>query len=301
MNGTQLLGGLFGAGTAIGSLVIVKGLRPAVEGASAAPSRWASLAASLSPRRLTGQKPRVAGCAAGAAALLAWTGWPAMAVIGYLALWHLPRVLGPDRMSRHAIELSDAVATFAEMLRDTLSAAAGLQQAVMAAAPLAPEPITAPCMRLAEQVDTGTPLAEAIAVWADAIADRHADAVAGCLIIASRRQSGNTAAVLNNVAASAREQASIRRRAVATQAKPRTSVRITICVVLALFGVLMFGDPAFMAPYDSLRGQVVLVAAAGVFGVALRWMDTILHPEPEPRVLTNLAAVATTRQEVAAW
>ena len=301
MNGTQLLGGIFGAGLAIGLLMIVKGLRSASEETSAAPSRWASLAASLSPRRLTGQKPRVAACAAGAAGLVAWTGWPAMAGIGFLALWHLPRVLGPDKVSRHAIELSDAVATFAEMLRDTLSAAAGLQQAVMAAAPLAPEPITAPCARLAEQIDAGTPLAEAVAAWSDQIADRHADVVAGCLIIASRRQSGNTAAVLNNVAASAREQASIRRRAVASQAKPRTSVRVTICVVLALFGVLMFGDAQFMAPYDSLRGQVVLVVASGVFGVALRWMDKILHPDPEPRVLTQLAAIAMSRQEVAAW
>ena len=301
MNGTQLLGGLFGAGTAMGLLMIIKGLRPAANKLSAVPSRWASLVASLSPRRLTGQKARVAACAAGASGVVAWTGWPAMAVIGFLALWHLPRVLGPDRVSRHAIELSDAVATFAEMLRDTLSAAAGLQQAVMAAAPLAPEPITTPCMRLAEQIDTGTSLAEAVATWADQVADRHADVVAGCLIIASRRQSGNTAAVLNNVAASAREQASIRRRAVASQAKPRTSVRVTICVVLALFGMLMFGDAQFMAPYDSLRGQIVLVVAAGVFGVALRWMDSILHPDPEPRVLTQLATIATSRQEVAAW
>ncbi len=301
MNGTQLLGGLFGTGIAIGLLTIVKGLRSGAGELPAAPSRWASLAASLSPRRLTGQKPRVAACVAGAAGLVTWTGWPAMAVIGFLALWHLPRILGPDRVSRHAIELSDAVATFAEMLRDTLSAAAGLQQAVLAAAPLAPEPITAPCTRLAEQIDSGTPLAQAVAAWADQVADRHADVVAGCLIIASRRQSGNTAAVLNNVAASAREQASIRRRAVASQAKPRTSVRVTICVVLALFGMLMFGDPPFMAPYNTLHGQVVLVVASGVFGVALLWMDKILHPDPEPRVLTHLATIADSRQAVAAW
>ena len=301
MNGTQALGGLFGAGTATGLLAIIKGLRPGPEVTSKMPSRWTSLAARLDPRRLTGQAPRVAVCAAGAAGLAAWTSWPIMTVIGFLALWHLPRVLGPDRASQHAIELSDAVATFAEMLRDTLSAAAGLQQAVLASAPLAPEPITEPCAALAERVEGGMPLAEAMALWADQVADRHADVVAGCLIIASRRQSGSTAAVLNAVAASAREQASIRRRAVASQAKPRTSVRVTICVVLALFGVLMFGNPPFMDPYGSLLGQVVLTVAASVFGVALRWMDKILHPEPEPRVLTHLAKVAMARQEVAAW
>lgn len=301
MNSTQLLGGLFGAGIAIGLLLIVKGLKPKPSGLPAVQSWWSSLPAGLDPRQLTGQKPRVLACAVGAAVSVTWTGWPAMSLIGFLALWHLPRVLGPDKESQHAIDLSDAVATFTEMLRDTLLAAAGLQQAVLAAAPLAPEPLTEPCVRLAERIESGTPLAEAIAAWADQVADRHADVVAGCLIIASRRQSGNTAAVLNTVAASAREQASIRRRAVASQAKARTSVRVTICVVLALFGVLMFGDPPFMDAYDSLLGQFVLTVAAGVFGVALYWMDKILHPKPEPRVLMHLAAVASTRQEVAAW
>lgn len=301
MNATQLLGGLFGAGIAVGLLTIARGLRPDSTPGSAAPSRWSSVPARLDPRQLTGQTPRVASCALGAAALVVWTGWPVMAAIGFLALWHLPRVLGPDKKSHHAIDLSDAVATFTEMLRDTLAAAAGLQQAVLAAAPLAPEPITEPCAQLAERIDAGAPMAEAIAAWADQVADRHADVVAGCLIIASRRQSGKTAAVLDTVAASAREQASIRRRTVASQAKARTSVRVTIGVVLTLFGVLLFGDPPFMDAYDSLLGQLVLTVAAGVFGVALLWMDRILHPKPEPRVLTHLATAATARQELPAW
>lgn len=301
MNAAQIIGGCFGAGFALGVLLLARGLRSGPESASSVPSRWASFAGRLDPRQLTGQAPRVAACVVGAAGLVMWTGWPTMAVIGFLALWHLPRVLGPDRVSQRAIELSDAVATFAEMLRDTLSAAAGLQQAVLAAGPLAPEPVAEACARLAERIESGTPLPEAIAAWADQIADRHADVVAGCLILASRRQSGNTAAVLNNVAASAREQAGIRRRAVASQAKPRTSVRVTVCVIVALFTVLLVGDSPFMSPYDSFLGQVVLLVVAGIFGVALRWTDKLLHPQPEPRVLTNLASVATTKQEVLTW
>src|SRR5882672_11161519 len=99
------------------------------------------------------------------------------------------------------------------MLRDTLSAAAGLQQTLLAVCPLAPAVITGPCARLADQVATDTPLPTALADWAEEIGDGNADVVAACLIIDAKRQSGNTAGVLSNLAATARDYAGIRRRA----------------------------------------------------------------------------------------
>jgi Flp pilus assembly protein TadB len=300
MSDVQMFGGLFGAGFAAAVMLLYAGLRPGAQ-TSSTPSRWLSLARRLDPRRLSGKGLRIALCAAGAAGVTAWTGWPIMALIGFALCWYLPRLLGPDRRSQANIDLSDAVASFAEMLRDTLSAAAGLQQTVLAVCPLAPAPIAAPCAMLAEQVATGTPLAVALTGWADQIDDRHADVVAACLVIAAKRQSGNTAALLSNVAATAREYAGIRRRAVAAQAKSRTAARIVVCTVLGLTGMLVFADRQFMSPYDTSMGQAVLLAAASVFAVALRWMDRIMHPAPEPRILTGLSTLATSTQETAGW
>jgi Flp pilus assembly protein TadB len=201
----------------------------------------------------------------------------------------------PDSRAR------SAVATFAEMLRDTLSAAAGLQQTLLAVCPLAPAPIAEACRQLADDVQTGVPLPKAIAAWADELADQDADTVAASLIIATKQQSGNTAAMLSSIADTARDYASIRRRAMAAQAKTRTSGRIVITTVLTLIAGLVAADRGFMRAYDSATGQLVLVVVALLFGVALRWMDRLMHPAPRPRILTGLGELAGRQREVRTW
>ena len=86
---------------------------------------------------------RVAGALAAAAAAGLLTRWPVGAVLAGAATWLLPRVLGADRHHQQAMARTDAVASWAEMLRDNLAAAAGLEQAILAAADVAPQPIAA--------------------------------------------------------------------------------------------------------------------------------------------------------------
>lgn len=297
---TSLLAGLFGAGAVAGLGVLIVGLGGYSLGVPSAPI-WAKLLRHVDPRRLSGQGRRVAVCGAAASMVTLWTSWPAMAPIIFVASWCLPRILGPDRQSKAVIETSEAVATFAEMLRDTLSAAAGLQQTLLAVCPLAPAPIATACRRLADEIQSGTPLPKAISSWADELADQDADTVAASLIIATKQQSGNTAAMLSSIADTARDYATIRRRAMAAQAKTRTSGRIVISTVLTLTAGLVAADRGFMRVYDSGTGQLVLVAIAILFGVALRWMDRLMHPAPAPRVLTGLGELAARQQEVRAW
>ena len=61
----------------------------------------------------------------------------------------LPRVLGRDPEHARRVARIEAVATWTEMLRDTLSAAAGLEQAILATAPLAPVAIRGEITELA--------------------------------------------------------------------------------------------------------------------------------------------------------
>jgi tight adherence protein B len=297
---TSLLAGLFGAGAMAGLALLAAGLRGYTLGVGSSPV-WSGALGRIDPRRLSGQGRRIAVCAAVAAAVTLWTGWPTMLPIAFVAGWCLPRVLGPDRQSKAVIETSEAIATFAEMLRDTLSAAAGLQQTLLAVCPLAPAPIAEACRQLADDIQSGTPLPKAIAAWADELADQDADTVAASLIIATKQQSGNTAAMLSSIAETARDYAAIRRRAMAAQAKTRTSGRIVISTVLTLIAGLVAADREFMRAYDSATGQLVLVIVAVLFGVALRWMDRLMHPEPAPRILTGLGELASRQQEVRTW
>lgn len=301
MTGRQLLAGLFGGGLAVSLWIFISGLRDAGVGNETEAPRFARMFDGLSFRRLARQRHRIAGCTAGTVSLTLWTGWPTMIPIGFAACWFLPRLLGPDRESRAQADLSEAVATFAEMLRDTLTVAAGLQQAVLAVCPLAPAPIAAACRRLVEAVESGTPMAMAIAGWADDVADRDADNVAAALIIAVKKQSGNTAAVLGTMAATARDYAAIRRQATADQAKVRTSARIVIGTIIGLITLLIVADGTYMQPYDTALGQLVLLVAASLFGLGLAWMNRIMHPAPAPRILTGLQRLASQSEEVRTW
>ena len=64
-----------------------------------------------------------------AALVYAVTRWISAIPITAAGVWYLPRMLGPDTQYQQELAVVDAVAVFAEMLRDTLSAATGLNQA----------------------------------------------------------------------------------------------------------------------------------------------------------------------------
>lgn len=73
----------------------------------------------------------------------ALTTWPVAAVLTTVAVLTLPGLLGPDRVAERRTERMQALATWTEMLRDTLSAAAGLRTCPSSAGscgPAGPQP-----------------------------------------------------------------------------------------------------------------------------------------------------------------
>src|SRR5205807_272684 len=83
------------------------------------------------------------------------TGWVVGAALAGLAVWALPRILGRDVEHARRVARIEAIATWTEMLRDTLSAAAGLEQAILATAPLAPLAIRGEITDLAGRIENG--------------------------------------------------------------------------------------------------------------------------------------------------
>jgi hypothetical protein len=85
---------------------------------------------------------RRGGIAVGAAVVAGlFTGWPVAAVLAAGGSWFLPALIGRDTATTALIARIEAIASWAEMMRDTLAAAAGLEQAVLATAAAAPAPI----------------------------------------------------------------------------------------------------------------------------------------------------------------
>ena len=120
--------------------------------------------------------------------------WPAAG--GYA----LPTLLAGRGERTRQVARTEAIAGWAEMLRDTLSAAAGLEQAILATAPVAPAPIRTEVLALAERLGSER-LIPALRQFATELADPTGDLVVAALVLASGNEARRLAELLSSLAA----------------------------------------------------------------------------------------------------
>ncbi|GIH99195.1 hypothetical protein Pta02_12040 [Planobispora takensis] len=276
MTGRALLAALAGVGVGAGILLVVSGLRRREAGERRR--------LRVDPRTLV----RLTACAGAAVLVGAVTRWPVGAVLAGFGAWFLPGLFGPDRGHGRAIERIEAVAGWAEMLRDVLAASAGLHQAIIATAPIAPHAIRPHITELAARVDRGERLPAALNRLADDLADPTGDLVCAALILAARRQAGQLGDLLGTLATAARAQATMRLRVASAQAQARSSVRTIVAATVLMAGGLMLFSRDFLAPYNTLDGQLVLLAAGTVFAGSFFMLRRLGRIGEPPRILTNL-------------
>lgn len=243
--------------------------------------------ARIDRRKLSARGRKAAWCAGAGAAVGIVTGWPVAAVAGAVAAWWLPGMLGPDRTAARQAARIEAVACFAEMLRDTLAAASGIGQGIGSACRNAPGPIAAEAAALASRIDGGMELTAALSVFADEVRDPTCDVVVVCLSQAVEHSARDLTGLLGSLAATARAQAAGRQRIHAARAQIRTGVRIMTAVTLGMLVGLFLMDRDFLAPYDTAVGQLVLAAGLGLFAIGYAWLYRMSHPPAAPRLLTR--------------
>ena len=98
----------------------------------------------------------------------------------------------------------ETVAAWTEMLRDTLSAAAGLEQAIQTTVDTAPTAIRDEVHELSMRIERGDKLPDALAGLADDLSDPTADLVVSALVLASHHQARQLAELLGELAIEAR-------------------------------------------------------------------------------------------------
>lgn len=217
------------------------------------------------------------------------TGWVVGAVLAGLAVWALPRVLGRDPGHARRVARIEAIATWTEMLRDTLSAAAGLEQAILATAPLAPPAIRGEIIDLAVRIENGDRLAPSLRQLADELADPTGDLVIAALVLAAEQQARQLGDLLGSLAHAAREQASMRMRVEAGRARTRTSVRVIVGTTLCFAVAVVLLNRAYLSAYDSATGQIVLLGIGVLFGLGFAWLARVARVT-EPERFLSLAA-----------
>lgn len=266
------LAAVFGAGLGLGVTLVAYGLSNGV-----APRR-------RSRPRLSA---RFAVCIGVAAGVTLMTRWPVAAALAATAVWGLPAILGADRRYRDDVARIEGIASWAERLRDTLSAAAGLEQAIHASATTAPAAIAGQVRALASRLDAGERLRPALRRFADDVADPTADVVVTALLLAVEHQARQLGELLGALATAARAQAQLRLRVAAGRARVRTSVRVIVLTTLAMATALVAFNRGYLAPYDGPRGQLMLLVTGALFAAAITWLARIARIEQPARVLTG--------------
>jgi tight adherence protein B len=281
--GSSTVAAACGAAVGLGLTLVVLGIR-GVEAPVHRPGWQQRLAGQQQQQRVA---PRLAGALMVGVLAGAFTGWPAAAVLAGLAVWALPAIAGPDRAHAEGVARIEAVAVWAEMLRDTLASAAGLQQAIGATADTAPAAIRTQVQALRGRIEDGQPLPDALRVFARDLADPTGDLVVVALVQAAERQARHLGDLLGALATSARDQATMRLRVAAGRARTRTAVRTIVGGTVAMAVGLVLINRTYLDPYDSLAGQLVLCLIGGMFTGGLIWLDRIARPKQAPRVLAQ--------------
>jgi hypothetical protein len=216
----------------------------------------------------------------GAAAWMV-TGWPVAAAAAVLAALAGSRLFGGGREREASIARTEAVAAWTEMIRDAIGAAAGLEEAVVATAPIAPEPLRPAVAMLVARLQRES-LATALVAFGEQVQHPSADLVVAALTIAARMEASDLSGLLTRLADAIRGDARMRIRVEVGRARIRTATRVIVGVVGATVVLLTAFNRSYLAAYDSLTGQLVLVMVAGIFaggGVLIDRMATLSVPE----------------------
>lgn len=280
---TALAASFCGAVVGLGVLLTVLGIRgtePTETRRRANPPAW------LSDRLLL----RMSLGAAALIVVLLATGWPAGAALATVGGVTAPSLLGARARRSAAVSRIEAIAAWAEQLRDVMAAAAGIQEAIVATGPLAPAPIREEVGRLVERISTRRQrLRPALEQFADELAHPLGDMVVTSLLLASERQ-GRLGDLLSEVARSARQTATMRLRVEAARARTYVTTRLIVGITVLIATWLLAFRREYLAPFDSAGGQVMLIVIGAVFLGAGVLMRRMAEPNEPARLLGSEVA-----------
>ncbi len=272
------IGLLAGMGVGLGALLIAMGAR------GTTPTRPDE---DLTPRRAVvtdAALGRVAIAAVAAVVAFLATGWIVGGVLVGLATSVAPWIFNSASPQGMAVARTEAVASWVEMIRDTMAAAAGIEEAITSTAEVAPLPIRGEVQRLAARLERER-FVPTLRAFADELADPTADLVVTALVLATERQARDLTGLLDSLARSARAEASMRLRVDAGRSRARTAVRVVTGTTVGFALLLVVFSRDFLSPYDDALGQAWLMVVGLLFSGAIWKLDQMAEIPGPPRLL----------------
>ena len=217
------------------------------------------------------------------------TRWPAAALLAACAGIGLPSLLRVTRRTNSIVRI-EAIALWTELLRDTLAAASGLSQSIVATASVAPVPIRTQVVALALRLSNGMPTPAALRMFADEIADPSADLVVCALMLAAAARAQRLVDLLGALAEAMHEEVAMRLKVESGRASARSGVRTIIVFSLGFAGLLALVARAYLAPFGSANGQLALMVAGAFDAVGIVLMVRLFREPFSPRLLLRTDA-----------
>lgn len=269
---------LCGAIAGLGLVLVVAGLRKAPRSSS---RQNLDLALARQTHRLA--VPAAIGITA-AVVTLVFTGWPVFAVWVAVLATAAPGLLARNRTPKASIARIEGLAGWAEMIRDTTSAAQGVQGAIVRIGPIAPVAIRPYTIALASDMRLLS-LRDALRKFADDIDDPMADLIAIAVMEASKSTAdGSLGTILTALAANLRQHASMRMRIEVSRAKTRTATRSIVGLSAFMIAVFLVFDRDFLSPYNSATGQLALLVIGGCMAGSFWLLQRMGTSTTPPRV-----------------
>ena len=230
---------------------------------------------------------RTIATAVGGVSMFLISGWPVLAVFGAAAGWYFPTLKNARRQRREAIERIDAIATWVETIRDNISGAAGLSQALRNSGKNAPAPIRTEVRDLVLRLQHEA-VVPSLRRFAADLAHPTSDMTIGCLILASTRSAGNLSEILAHTAQSARDSATMMRHVEAGRVHSQAQAKMVAIIALAMSLLMLVTDSKFVEAYDGLAGQFVLFLICSLGAGCALMMYRLGKPAESNRVFSGV-------------
>jgi tight adherence protein B len=198
------------------------------------------------------------------------SGWPVAGLGLGIGAIVLPRVFGGRAKRNLELRRTDAIATWADQIRDTMSAAAGIEQAIIQTALNPPPAIATELGQAARNLEI-YPLERTLRILAEDLDHPSADMVIVSLIHAATHEAANVSEVLSRLAVAIRGDVRMRTRIEVGRARLRTAAMWTVAVSLSVSIYLVIFAPEMVEGYDEPAGQMWLIVVFAVYAAAI-WM-----------------------------
>lgn len=286
-----LLAAVAGAAVALGLLMLAAGLygTDQPERPRSAPSR--RVRAMLNPaagHRSRHRRLELAAAAVVGLMLLLVSGLPVTALVGAGAVAGIPPLLRSVKATAGEIERLEALQTWVRRLSDLLSTNSELTRTLIESARTAPKPIAGPLADLAVRLDAGWSVDPALRLLADDLDSGTGDLIVAALLLGLQDRGGGLAEVLTRLADTIADDVSTRRTIESEREKPRQTARLVLLIMVVVAGGLVLLNPAYLAPYATPVGQVVLAVIGVYMAACLLWLRSLAATPAEARFLTSV-------------